>query len=146
MTTFQTPKYERHSTIELNVVLEAIREFTEIHEIDLDNPESIHGGTTAKNKRRVLINDIPVRVASLRLLTFFKTGTVCHCCGVEATHFAIERQQPNTPYHLNLWGVNEQGEILFTHDHKIAKANGGADNLSNTETMCLPCNMNKGSS
>lgn len=143
-------KFERNSKVEIDVVFDAISNFVKIHEIDLSNPTSIHGGTTAKNRRRVEINGIPVRVASLRLLTFFKTGIKCHCCGASATHFAIERNIVaginNAPFHLNLWGVSENGEILFTHDHIIAKANGGEDNLSNTQTMCLVCNMEKGSS
>jgi hypothetical protein len=143
-------KFERHSKVELGVVFDTISDFVETHEIDLSNLASIHGGTTSKNKRRVEIHGVPVRVASLRLLTFFKTGIKCHCCGVSATHFAIERNpRPginNSPFHLNLWGDVDNGEVLFTHDHIIAKANGGEDNLSNTQTMCLPCNMEKGSS
>jgi len=143
-------QFERHSKVDIGVVFDAISKFVATHEIDLNQPSKIHGGTTAKNRNRVEVNGVPVRVASLRLLTFFKTGIKCHCCGVSATHFAIERNpQPginNSPFHLNLWGTVEDGEILFTHDHIVAKANGGGDNLSNTQTMCLNCNMEKGSS
>jgi hypothetical protein len=77
------------------------------------------------------------------------TGTVCHACGLEATHFELNRdiggEARNSPYHLNLWGVNANGHpVLFTHDHKLARSLGGKDNLTNTETMCGPCNWAKG--
>ena len=48
---------------------------------------------------------------------------------------------------MNLWGVDpEDGQpILFTHDHIVAQALGGLDQLSNTQTMCCWHNWRKGS-
>lgn len=47
-------------------------------------------------------------------------------------------------YHLNLWGVKDGEEVLFTHDHVLARGLGGKDNLDNTQTMCCYCNWEKG--
>lgn len=84
---------------------------------------------------------------SKRIETFIHKGTICSCCGRGASFFAIERHShKNDPgrYHLNLYGLDEQGnEILFTHDHTIARALGGKDDLSNMTTMCSPCNSRK---
>lgn len=101
----------------------------------------------ATKRRRSLILGQDVNTHSLRLRTFVTKGTVCPHCGAKATHFALERNwhSPKTfRYHLNLWGFNAEGEeILFTHDHVIPKARGGADELENTQTMCGPCNWKK---
>src|ERR1035437_5984742 len=49
------------------------------------------------------------------------------------------------PYHLNMWGVDDQNEeVLFTHDHTHARGLGGRDILDNSETMCCFCNWEKG--
>lgn len=100
-----------------------------------------------KGKGKAEFDGQIVNCTSLRLRTFALKGTVCSCCGLEATHFALERtnhpSHANSPYHLNLWGIKDGREILFTHDHTLARSLGGLDNLSNTTTMCEPCNSNK---
>jgi hypothetical protein len=99
------------------------------------------------NKGKVDIAGYYVNVQSVRLRTFAHTGTSCGCCGIQADYFAVERSpgNPKAGYHLNLWGKDDEGnEVLFTHDHIIARALGGKDDLSNTETMCGPCNWEKG--
>lgn len=92
-----------------------------------------------------------VGVSSVRLKLFAqqssnKSGIHCVACGLKATHFALERfhgsQQKST--HLNLYGLHGEREVLFTKDHKIAKANGGGDSLNNMQVMCQPCNSLKG--
>lgn len=86
-----------------------------------------------------------VNVSSLRLQTFVKS-TVCSCCGLAATHFAVEHND-GFSWHLNLWAdrSNEgKGEMLFTHDHTLARCLGGADDESNVTTMCAKCNHRKG--
>lgn len=97
-------------------------------------------------KRRVKIKEFFVNVQSLRLRTFLKKGTKCPCCGVTANFFAIERTQGNQGgFHLNLYGINSHNEeVLFTHDHIIARSHGGEDNIENSRTMCGPCNWKKG--
>lgn len=82
-----------------------------------------------------------------RLKTFYTHGTKCSACGLEAQFYAVERPVravDGCPYHLNLWGIDTNGdEVLFTHDHTLARSVGGKDNLSNTTTMCSPCNFAK---
>ena len=89
-----------------------------------------------------------VGVSSLRMRTFARAGLSsagmkCVCCGLEGTFFAVEQSPGQDSYHLNLYGVRDGEEILFTHDHIKARALGGADNLSNAQLMCSPCNGRK---
>lgn len=95
-------------------------------------------------KDRVLFQGEFVRLQTLRLKTFAKCGTVCSDCGLAASYFAFEKNNSDTYYHLNLWGVNKKGkEVLFTHDHTVARGLGGDDNIHNTTTMCIDCNHKK---
>jgi hypothetical protein len=58
----------------------------------------------------------------------------------------MERDSGSPTYHLNLYALDSDGrEILMTHDHILARADGGKNHLSNTQTMCAPCNFKKGS-
>lgn len=96
------------------------------------------------SKERVLFNGQMIRFNSLRLKTFATKGIICSCCGMKARHFAIERTPGQESYHLNLWGKKRNGtEVLFTHDHTIARCLGGPDHISNTTTMCSLCNHKK---
>lgn len=142
------PGYERHSITTLEVGLALIEK---------------HRHLPTKPKIREHVNGVAVTVTSLRLRTFLLKGTRCSCCGLEGQFFALERSlmsekakeqyarkhgtpYPNQPYHLNLYGFNPYlgEEVLFTHDHTLARSLGGADDLSNTTTMCGPCNWRKG--
>ncbi len=65
---------------------------------------------------------------------------------MKAAFFAVEnfRGSNQSVPHANLYGVDREGnEVLFTHDHKLARSLGGADNLNNTQVMCSPCNTKK---
>lgn len=132
--------YDRHSTVEIPLILELIKE-----RIDACPGQVL---TKKLKKQRVPVNDVPVRVDSIRLQTFLLSGIKCHHCGLEASFFAIERDrksEPGASYHLNLWGVDQEGEeLIFTHDHKLARALGGPDNINNTQTLCGACNWKKG--
>lgn len=124
-------RYERFGTLPISQVIETIK--SQIGQ--------------RKGKGKVEFLGQTVNCTSLRLRTFALKGTVCSKCGLEATHFALERTNhpthANSPYHLNLWGIKDGREILFTHDHTLARSLGGLDNLSNTTTMCEPCNSKK---
>ena len=75
----------------------------------------------------------------------FAQSTVCPCCGLEDSFFAKERTAGTEErYHLNLYGVREGKEILFTKDHIVPKAKGGKNRMDNFQTMCAPCNRRKG--
>jgi hypothetical protein len=94
---------------------------------------------------KFIFNGESVPTSGKRIATFRAHGTICSCCGLKATHFAIERHKGTTHgYHANLWGIGANGqEVLFTHDHTLARALGGANQLHNTTTMCSPCNRKK---
>lgn len=127
-----THQYTRFSKIDdIEMVLETIRE---------------HQAARKGDKERVIFNDTPVKVSSLRLRTFAHKGITCVRCSLEASFFAIEAPKPNkenVPPHLNLYGVRGDKEVLFTHDHVYPRSMGGADALENTQTMCHPCNQEK---
>lgn len=86
---------------------------------------------------------ISVKISSLRLTTFKRKGIKCKCCGLEASHFAIDKQFKQGPQ-LNLFGMEDGEEILFTKDHILPKSKGGKDCLNNMQTMCTICNCKKG--
>ncbi|MNB87328.1 hypothetical protein D3C75_343130 [compost metagenome] len=93
------------------------------------------------NVKSVVLHGQKVNVTSLRLRNFAKS-TVCCACGLQATHFAVET---NSDWHLNLYADRgpEKKEMLFTHDHTIARSLGGSDDEENTTTMCAKCNFAK---
>lgn len=89
-----------------------------------------------------------VSLTGLRMKTFLLKGTSCSACGIPAAFFAVERHRKRpvdkNGFHLNLWGVSKWGHpVLFTHDHTIARGNGGSDTIDNTTTMCDHCNSAK---
>lgn len=128
----RTPTYVRHSIVPIPDVVAAVLSVDRHHK-----------------KMKGEFNGQTVGISSLRLRTFASHGTTCVHCGLEGAHFAIERnladEKNNAPYHLNLYGINEKGEeVLFTHDHILARALGGKDVIDNTQTMCCFCNWTKG--
>ena len=85
-----------------------------------------------------------VKGVSARYSLFKKKGTVCVTCGLEADYFKVERFPNDNGFHLNLYGIDHEGdEVLFTKDHIIPKAKGGKNNQENYQTMCSPCNFEK---
>lgn len=112
---------ERRSVVKLSTVFKAMRNGKEMLDID----------------------GVTVKITSLRMQTFLEKGQVCVGCGLKATFFAVEKAKGNV-WHLNLYGVDGEGdEVLFTQDHIFNRAAGGKDSLSNSETMCLVCNIKK---
>jgi 5-methylcytosine-specific restriction endonuclease McrA len=95
--------------------------------------------------KRISFDGEQIKLSSLRLRTFATHGIECVDCGVKASFFAMERHRFDEKYHLNLWAVRDDGEqVLMTHDHILARSLGGADNIANTQTMCMICNFEKG--
>lgn len=138
MAEIKTQKYFRHSTVEIDEVIGAVMKYELANERD-----------ERQRLKKATFNGHQVNVKSLRLRTFALKGTVCVKCGIHATHFALERnyvQEGNDgPYHLNLWGKDENGtEVLFTQDHIVARGLGGEDKIHNVQTMCIFCNREKG--
>lgn len=85
-----------------------------------------------------------VGVSSVRLKTFKIKGITCVTCGLIGEYFAIETSQGTSGYHLNLYAIKEDVEIMMTKDHIIPKSKGGTWRLSNMQPMCAPCNVEKG--
>jgi len=99
-----------------------------------------------------------VYLNSLRYQTFVTSGIRCVACGLEGQYFALERclsrqerqhfenkSQFHPQFHLNMYGLRDGREILFTKDHIKPRSKGGKDQLVNLQTMCSPCNNLKGS-
>lgn len=138
--------YDRLRTVSLEKTLEAIGEQVKI----IKNNKQFHLLQNGSKAKRHLLEGIEVHLTSLRLLTFYEKGTECSCCGLKAEYFAFERNagrkgKPSQgSYHLNLWGRDKEGEeVLFTHDHTLARSLGGIDDSTNTTTMCVRCNGDK---
>ena len=132
--------YERLGVLDVEPVLAMIRTIME------------QGATAAARRRSVTLLGQEVKVDGLRLMTFASHEPCCSNpeCRRAAVFFALERHvdrhgnRQSDRYHLNLYGYDDQGnEILFTHDHTLARGLGGADALPNTTTMCAPCNFRK---
>lgn len=75
----------------------------------------------------------------------FAKSTTCVACGLDGTHFCVECHPGSPKYHLNLYGVDKDGdEVLMTKDHIIPRSKGGKNVLDNYQTMCRICNLAKG--
>lgn len=97
-----------------------------------------------QNSKVELDGDI-IKGNSQRYQTFFTKGMKCACCGIEGKYFAKEKHEKDISYHLNLYGIDNNGqEVLITKDHIIPKSKGGKDILENYQTMCVICNQLKG--
>ena len=126
--------------------------YTRLGTVDIDvirNAQSLVWNDAKPEKAKFKTNGVEVKLFSKgsRLKTFFHHGTKCSACGMEAQFYAVERpahEVGDFPYHLNLYGIDTNGqEVLFTHDHTLARSAGGKDNIDNTTTMCRPCNFAK---
>jgi len=86
-----------------------------------------------------------MKMASDRYKCFVSSGTKCVTCGIEGSYFAKERHQNDNVYHFNLYALGGNGEeVLMTKDHIFPKSKGGRDEVVNYQTMCSPCNKEKG--
>lgn len=124
------PHYERKETYAIDFVYEKIKDV-----LFLDK----------KSKTEIDFDGDKIYGNSQRYQTFLTKGTKCACCGLEGKFFAKERAGNVKRYHLNLYGIDENGEeVLFTKDHIIPKSKGGSNRLDNYQTMCERCNVKKG--
>lgn len=101
-----------------------------------------------KKKAKVVLDGDMIKGNSQRYQLFFTKGMKCVCCGIEGKYFAKERNAGSKDsYHLNLYGIDKNGnEMLITKDHIIPASKGGENHLSNYQTMCEKCNTLKGTS
>jgi 5-methylcytosine-specific restriction endonuclease McrA len=92
-----------------------------------------------------VIGGDPINVSSLKLQTFKSSGTRCRICGAKGSYFAKERYPSEPHYHLNLYCLKGDEEVLMTKDHIIPVSKGGRDRLNNYQTLCIECNRKKAS-
>lgn len=97
------------------------------------------------NRASIEVEGYQVHQKSLRYATFYQKGLKCACCGKEGSYFLLEPDRTGaaaaTRRHFNLYA--EDG-TLMTKDHIRPKKWGGQDVVDNLQTMCEPCNRNKG--
>ena len=101
----------------------------------------VHVGT-ANVDSYVAVRGRKVRVTTLKLQSFKVNGVVCVACGVAGAAFFVEKTLPTERPYLNLYTADN---VLMTRDHVVAIADGGQDNIANSQTMCSPCNCAKDS-
>jgi len=99
-----------------------------------------------KKNEYVEMLGVNVKITSQRYALFQKSIT-CVKCGIEGQYFAVENGniRDTNNYHLNLYALDADGkEVLMTKDHILASFRGGKNHSSNYQTMCQPCNHQKG--
>lgn len=99
----------------------------------------------SKQNAKVELDGDLIKGNSQRYQTFFTKGCKCVKCGIEGKYFAKEKRENEKSCHLNLYAIDENGkEVLMTKDHIIPKSKDGKDDISNYQTMCYKCNLEKG--
>jgi 5-methylcytosine-specific restriction endonuclease McrA len=99
-----------------------------------------------EDRETVTLDGVAVKTNTQRLRCFKHKGTQCFTCALEASFFVLEQPLGAARPHLNLYALSPSGqEILMTHDHIVALADGGSNRLDNAQTLCQPCNQAKGS-
>ncbi len=77
-----------------------------------------------------------------RLQVFYHKGITCVSCGCVGKYL-IDAKAPDGSLHVDMY---TKDFVMMTIDHKIAKSNGGSNNLSNLFPMCYNCNTKKADS
>ncbi len=115
------------------------------YDVEFVMNEVIQFNNTRKDK--VLLNNHIIKSYCSKY-EVFRNSQRCLSCGLEGKFFAVERDynnnNKNNIYNLNLYGIENKREILFTVDHIKPKSKGGKNCIENYTTMCFPCNQKKG--
>ena len=95
---------------------------------------------------RVFLGRDAVNTRTMSLYTFKRHGIICECCGLKGEYFVKEKQTmryKKDQIHLNLYGIKNGREVLFTSDHIVPKKKGGSNGINNRQTLCKTCNSIK---
>lgn len=118
----------------------------ESYSIDKVLAEVIFEDKSYGRKHKVDFDGDLMNMTSVRYKCFKTCGVICAGCGIQANFFRKEKDvgQEKEIYHFNLYALDDNNEeILMTKDHIIPKSKGGANHISNYQTMCTHCNLKK---
>lgn len=126
--------------------IDKIYSIEEVHAL-FDKWEEEFGCMAKRQHDRIAVefDGYPVKTFSQRYSVFRKNHK-CVVCGLEATHYRLERQIGAKNYHFNLYGMKDGEEVLFTKDHILPASKGGKNHIDNYQTMCQFCNQEKADS
>ena len=103
-------------------------------------------------KNSTLIDELPthfmfdghiINYDNIKYKLFYQNNS-CVACGLVGSFFYKEKNGDSTDFHINMYGVKNGREVLFSKDHIMARRNGGTSILGNLQTMCVDCNNLKG--
>lgn len=120
--------------------IESVHEFVASH-VDVDNHTKVQ---SRDRRKRYPFGNHAMKPWSLRYFVFMTKGVKCSCCGMEGTHYFIERNPNETNYHFNLYGMKDGKEMMMTKDHHIPLSGDGFNTIQNLVPMCRECNQLKG--
>ena len=96
-------------------------------------------------------NDFMLSTMNVRHRVFQRDQFICQACGLKGSKVWWESNSLNQRGHLNLYGIENNEEIIFTKDHIVPLAsikkdkNISPNNIKNLQTYCFICNQLKGS-
>lgn len=97
-------------------------------------------GFDKNSEHEIIVEGRRVYTMSYRYKLFYNKGCTCVECGRKGAYFKLVTTGKKRA-HFDLYA--EDG-VLMTKDHIIPKALGGANDMSNFQTMCEICNKRKG--
>lgn len=121
----------------------SVNEFLRLGQYDWNDVMSI----MAQHDDSATIDGHTVRLNKLKYHTFirdyYEGRFCCSSCGAQPTHAVVFGTRHSPEKFINFFTLENNREVLFTHDHTLARALGGKNELSNTTTMCETCNGQK---
>lgn len=121
----------------------SVNEFLRFGQYDWNDVMAI----MAQHEDSAVIDGHTVRLNKLKYQTFirdyYEGAFCCSSCGVQPTHAVVFGASHSSEKFVNFFTLDNNQEVLFTHDHTLARALGGKNELSNTTTMCEQCNRQK---
>lgn len=124
-----------------NLIRKELIEIPEVLPLIIYTPKEL--SATSFPEALKTVNGDRINMTSLKLQTFKSSGTRCKICGIKAAYFAKEKYANEPYFHLNLYALKGDEEVLMTKDHIVPVSKGGRDKLNNYQTLCVECNRKK---